>query len=268
VCDADVSADRKTKSPIKNLPVRMPGQSLQHQIIEVFFDQVLTYAMVALFLVILAILEWQRFLLDMKPHPWISTVFAVVALIVLFIKCRRALGEMRSLKLGRIGEEAVGQYLEERLRPLGYQVLHDIPGDGFNIDHVAIGPTGIYCIETKTISKPAKGAAEVKFDGDKITVNGFAPDRDPVVQVRAGARFLRDLLAESTGKQFQIMPVVLYPGWFVTRQPENADVWVLNEKALPTFMQNARSSLPPEDINLVTFHLKRYVIAKTKEEQA
>jgi hypothetical protein len=42
------------------------------------------------------------------------------------------------LMQGREGEKAVGQYLE-RLRARGYQVLHDIPGENFNIDHVLIG---------------------------------------------------------------------------------------------------------------------------------
>ncbi len=268
MCDAGVSAERKTKSPIKNLPVRLPGQTIWHRINDVLFDRIVFYAMMAYVFVVLAGYEWLKFVFHATHHPWLFTGLAAIAVIVALVKCRPALREVRDLKQGRIGEEAVGQYLEEKLRPLGCQVLHDIPGDGFNIDHVAIGPTGIYCIETKTISKPAKGAAEVKFDGEQISVNGFAPDRDPVVQVKAGARFLRDLLAESAGKKFGIRPVVLYPGWFVSKQPENADVWVLNEKALPTFIQNARSSLPPEDINLVTFHLKRYVIAKTKEEQA
>jgi hypothetical protein len=268
--DAGVNAERKTKtkSPIKNLPVRLPGQSLQNRIMGDVFERFMGYGVAAIIAVVLAALEWQRFLFHSRPHPWPLTVLAVIVVIVALVKCRAALREVRDLKLGRIGEEAVGQYLEEKLRPLGCQVLHDIPGDGFNIDHVLIGPTGIYCIETKTISKPEKGGAEVKFDGEKITVNGFAPDRDPIVQVKAGAHFLRDLLAESAGKKFEIRPVVLYPGWFVSKQPANADVWVLNEKALPTFIQNARSSLPPEDINLVTFHLKRYVIAKTKEERA
>ena len=43
----------------------------------------------------------------------------------------------------------------EDLRAQGYAVFHDIPGDGFNVDHALIGPAGIFAIETKTRAKPA-----------------------------------------------------------------------------------------------------------------
>ncbi|MGA3118445.1 MAG: hypothetical protein ABSF90_28960 [Syntrophobacteraceae bacterium] len=38
-------------------------------------------------------------------------------------------------------------------------------------------------IVTRTISKPAKGS-EIDYDGETVSVNGFAPDRDPI----AGAK--------------------------------------------------------------------------------
>jgi hypothetical protein len=40
--------------------------------------------------------------------------------------------------------------------------------------------------------------------------------------------------------------------------------WVLNETLAPTFIKNARNALSPEDVALVTFHLKRYVISRDK----
>jgi hypothetical protein len=64
----------------------------------------------------------------------------------------------------------------------GYLVFHDIVGNGFNIDHVLVGPTGVYTVDTKTISKPARGACEVVYYGEKVTVSGFTPDRNPAVQ--------------------------------------------------------------------------------------
>jgi hypothetical protein len=218
-----------------------------------------------LFMVLVTGLEWFFYWRKAPRDPWVWTFITLVLFVFVFFRIRKALKEARALRLGIVGEEAVGQYLEEKLRPAGCQVLHDIPGEGFNVDHVVIGPTGIFSIETKTCSKPAKGESSVKYDGEHVTVNGFAPDRDPIVQAKAEARWLHELLESSTGKKFPVKPIVLYPGWFVDGKPD-ADVWVLNEKALPTFIRNYRNHLPPEDINLVTYHLKRYVIAKTKEE--
>jgi hypothetical protein len=74
-----------------------------------------------------------------------------------------------------------------------------------------------------------------------------------------------DVLEASTGRRFFVQPVVVYPGWFVEPMPPNAAVWVLNENAVPTFIKNANGRLSSEDVALITFHLKRYVIAKGSE---
>lgn len=192
---------------------------------------------------------------------------AVIAIIVALIRLRIAFREASCLKLGIVGEEAVGQYLEEKLRPMGCQVLHDIPGEGFNIDHVVIGPTGVYCVETKTYSKPLHGSPTIEYDGEKVTVDGFSPDRDPIVQAKAAAHWLCDLIERSTGRKLAVQPIVIYPGWFVKKMPENADVWVLNHKALPTFISNGQAKLAAEDVALVTFHLKRYVISEMERRR-
>jgi hypothetical protein len=45
--------------------------------------------------------------------------------------------------MAKDGEKAVGEFLE-RFREKGYRIFHDIVGGDFNIDHVLIGPSGIY----------------------------------------------------------------------------------------------------------------------------
>jgi len=47
--------------------------------------------------------------------------------------------------------------------------------------------------------------------------------------------------------------------------PPNPEIWGLNEKALITFIGNVKKTLSPEDVSLITFHLKRYVLARGKE---
>ena len=257
------SATRKTRSPIKNLPVRLPGQSSREHF-DTFLDNSFTFpCLYALVLVVVAGLEWYGALTKAPRAPWTWTIMASIAVAVACWRGRVAYLKSQSLKLGIIGEVTVGQFLEEHLRPNGCQVLHDIPADGFNIDHVVIGPTGVFAVETKTHSKPAKGASSITYDGETVSVNGFKPDRDPVVQAKAQARWISDLLERSTGRRIFVQPVVIYPGWFVEPLPPNAEVWVLNEKALPTFISNARGgSLTNEDVHLLAFHLAKYMISK------
>jgi len=132
---------------------------------------------------------------------------------------------------------------------------------------VVIGPTGVFCIETKTWSKPLKGDHRIKYDGGKILVNGKEITRDPIAQVKAGSQWLYNIIEASTGKKFSIQPVVLFPGWYVEPMPPHAEVWVLNEKAVVTFIQNARTHIASEDVSLITFHLKRYVISKESQKE-
>lgn len=254
-----------TRSPIKNLPVRFPGQSIQSRIIEVVFDGLLVWVTLAVMVVFAALQLWIQYWRSTVWLPATMTVAGIVTVALAAWKWRIAARELKALHLGRTGEEAVGQYLDECLRPKGFQVLHDIPGDRFNLDHVLIGTTGVYCIETKTHSKPQKGAPQVRYDGSAITVNGFTPDRDPLIQVKAGAHWLAELLEASTGQRFKVQPVVLYPGWFVDSSVQWPEIWVLNEKQLPSTVARQKPVISDADVHLATYHLKRYVIAKTKE---
>lgn len=250
--------NKRTRSPLKAPPLPNPGQHLGEEIRRLQTEDIGSYIMVGMVFVFLAVFEWIRVFLKWRPQPWLFTAMAVVICCFAAIKIARIRHRVRILRQGEEGERAVGQYLEG-LRKKGYKVLHDIVAGKFNLDHVLIGPSGVYVIETKTISKPARGQAVVEYDGEKVTVNGHTPDRDPVMQARALSRWLEELIRESTGKSFKVRPVVVYPGWYVSDQPRGAEVWVLNPKALPAFLEHDPTTMSTEDVHLVCYHLSRYV---------
>ena len=250
------------RSPLKAPPLRQAGQSLDEEIERQIDDNILVYAIWASVLVFLAAWEWWRHLSANPPDPWLYTGLAVVGVLISVWKITNARRKVRALKLGREGEQFVGQLLEE-LRARAFNVFHDIPGDRFNIDHVIVGPKGIYTIETKTLSKPVRGESRVTFDGEQILANGFKPDRDPVVQAIAQASWLQEQLFVSTGRKFHVRPVVIYLGWFVEKTGgAKSDVWVLNEKALPPFIEREREVLTREDVYLVSDRIAIYVRSK------
>ena len=255
----------KKRSPLKDDPLRNPGQSLEEQLRDQIFDRVLPLFTVALVLTLLAGYEWLNYFNPRPANPILFSIVAGVAIAYTAVKVWRALPQIRALKQGRDGEKAVGQFLEQ-LREKGFKVLHDVVGDGFNIDHVLVGPAGVFTIETKTISKPARGEAKITFDGQALSVAGYQPSRDPVTQAKAQARWLKDVIKESTGRTVRIWPVVVYPGWFVESSQQNPpELWVLNPRGLPSFLSNEPVRLSPEDVNLVNYHLSRYVRQKQKE---
>ena len=253
--------NRNKRSPLKDKPLRNPGQSLEERRRE-FVENAFEPALVAIVLVVLAGLEWSRYYFSLPPRPILFTVVALVAVGYAAIRIWRALPRARALRLGIEGERAVGQFLE-RLREDGYQVFHDVVGVGFNLDHVVIGPAGVFTVETKTHSKPARGEAKVVCDGERILVNGYEPDRDPIVQGKAQASWLRALLSESTGRNFSVRSVIVFPGWFVEQEPTSRrEFWVLEPKALRGFLMNEPEVLTGEDVKLASFHLSRFIRAE------
>jgi hypothetical protein len=89
-----------------------------------------------------------------------SVAAAVAGALCLFVVTRLP-AEARYWSKGARGERRTAAYLEPLLKR-GFVVLHDrqLPGSRANLDHIAVGPTGIFVIETKFIS----GTIEVLND--------------------------------------------------------------------------------------------------------
>jgi Nuclease-related domain len=247
------------RSPIKDKPLRLPGQSLDEERRAIWDDKVEAWAIIAVVLLLLAGWEWFRYFRPMPPQPWLLSLVALGAMGFAALRIARLRPKLRALKQGAEGERAVGQFLD-RLRGDGYQVFHDVLAEGFNLDHVLIGPAGVFTIETKTWSKPVRGDARISYDGERLVAGAWEPDRDPLVQAKAQASWLTALLKESTGRQLAVRPIIVFPGWYVEAAPgSQRDVWVMEPKGLPAFLARQQRCLSPEDIKLASFHLSRYV---------
>ncbi len=247
-----------TKSPINKPPLRNPGQSLDRELDDHFVDHLLVPIMAIAFSLLLIALEWWRYLNPKVTDPWAITIVGGFVVAVSAVWIWFAYRKAQRLKQGRDGERAVGQYLE-RFRAEGFQIYHDVVTGDANIDHVLIGPYGVYTVETKTLSKPSRGQAKIVANAAGVTANGFRLDRNPIVQAKAQANWLKNYFAE-TGLKVAVQPVVVFPGWFV----EPADlaslgVWVLEPKALPKFIENANAAVAPETAKALSLCLSNYI---------
>jgi hypothetical protein len=253
-----------TRSPLKVRPLRNPGESTEREIERVIDDQVISYLVVAFAMVMVTLLEWLRWYSQAPPSPGPITALTVGFLIFVTYRFVRARRVIRSLQLGIDGEKSVGQCLED-LRREGCQILHDVPGDRFNIDHIIVSPHGLFVVETKTLSKPVQGQPTVTFDGERVLINGREPDRNPVRQALAQRGWVRDFLQQRTARVFPVKAVVVFPGWYVEPATgrKRDDLWVLNPKAVPAFIKNEPILLKPEDVALATSTLADYVRAYT-----
>jgi len=252
----------KKRSPLKSKPLRTPGQSLAEARRRVWDEYGQTPALVTACLLMLTLVgaleAWQE-----RAVPYLVWgVLALLALAWFIVRIIKAQPKLHALRQGEEGERAVGQYLE-KLRSEGYEVFHDLIGEGFNVDHVIIGPAGVSTIETKTWSKPAQGQPKIQFNGQGLTLPAQTEDRRPIIQAKAQAAWLRQLLEESTGRKLSVHPVVLFPGWFVeSKKGALNSIWVLEPKALPKFLANQPQKLSTEEIKLFSFHLSRWIRAE------
>jgi hypothetical protein len=247
------------RSPLRTAPLRQAGASIQAEI-DHLRDDVFMDRLVGLIIVFVmwaaALLQW------LFPAPreiffGAMSVLLVGAAVWALPTMIRVIKRVKALKLGRDGERIVAEHLESVAHD-GFWVLHDLPGEGFNIDHVLVGTQGVFTIETKTFSKPALGDARVRFDGYSIRVDGVGMDRDPLVQARAQASWVKRALEDLTGERFPVRPVVVFPGWFVERSREAArsEVWVLEPKELPGWLRREPRMLPPQAVRLVQNRLR------------
>lgn len=247
------------RSPIEDKPLHHPGQSLEERFNEQLQEEVFLPGMAAFVLVWFAGVEWWYYFNPATRNPLAITLVVVAVVAYIVWRIWRTLPELRQLRQGIEGEKAVGQFLEG-LRAQGYQVFHDLGGAGFNVDHVVIGPAGVFTVETKTLSKPLRGRVKILYDGETVRVNGQPMERDPVRQAKAQAKWLARILAEYSGREFEVHPVVLFPGWYVQQKPETRRaVWVLSHKALPVFLDNAPKRLAADAVKLASNNLSRYI---------
>lgn len=253
-----------TRSPLKDKPLRVPGQSVEDARRRLIEDRIEPPLLTAVLLSVLAAMEWWREYRAVEPSPVLFSFVAACGIGFAAWRVWKSRPRLRALRQALDGERAIGQYLE-LLGQRGYRVFHDLLGSGFNVDHVLIGPAGIFTIETKTWSKPRRGEARIGFDGHRVRVGSREPDERVVVQARAQANWMRELLAESTGRRFAVRPVVLFPGWFIEQSPgSTSEIWVLNPKALPEFLSRQSTALRPEEVQLASYHLSRFIRAKER----
>jgi hypothetical protein len=246
------------QSPLDEAPLRVPGQSVQEDIDRLLIDELFVAGAIAVLALAWPTYEWARWLTKAQPSPWLVTILAALAFAYSLLRLASARRRLESLKLGRDGERAVAEELDN-LRSTGAIVLHDIVVDRLNIDHVVLSARGIYAIETKTLSKPRGG--KVSFDGTTLLVNGRTLDRDPIAQATAAADWIRKTLRKVTTKDYPVRPVLLLPGWYVNpvREHRGAKVWVLTPGAVFKFVQREPAVVSEDDLRFAVFFLARYI---------
>lgn len=247
----------KYKSPLTSEPLRYPAQSLDEEIEELISSEGMTFIILPIFSIVVMALEWWKWYSDAPHSPINYSLFAFIVTVLSIYKIFKLKKKIKKLKLGRNGERVIGQFLEHQ-RENGCKVFHDIIGENFNIDHVLICQKGIFSIETKTYSKPAKGKAIITLNGEKLLINGKESKSEVIIQAKAEANWLKKRFSTLTGgRKVEIKPVVLFPGWFIDTKLARSNVWVLNPRSLAKYLENMPQVYEKNDVASLANYLSQ-----------
>jgi hypothetical protein len=249
------------RPPFTKAFLRTPGESLRRQVDDMTLD-LMAYMMMAAALPVLifSVLAGQAWF---GKAPTFATIAISIMIGVISegYVLYRLFGLLRTrniLRLGWEGEVAVGEELNQ-LMLQSFRVFHDVPAEGFNIDHVVIGPRGVLAVETKTRSKrlPRQGteAVKVQFDGKALLFPGYT-DSSPLDQAKRQANWLAKWLASATGEPIAVFPVIVLPGWYVDRKATSKNLFVIGSGEIrKAFRQLGNGRLSAEQIQRVSHQI-------------
>jgi hypothetical protein len=255
----ELAATKSGRSPLKGKPLPVPGASVDRMIDEVANDKMVLHVMAIAFILAVTLYEWIRYWMDAPYQPVALSLAAAVVFCFCAFRIRRLRKRLHALRQGRDGERAVAQLLHRDFLPEGYRVLHDLRLENGNIDHIVIGPQGVFVIETKTWSVPIDGEPVVRFDGREIGGMGWKPDRNPVTQVQQQAMRVRDILSEKLGLKTFVHAIVTLPGWKVEQPPAGVtgSVWVLAPRDIRERIQREKDRFDDATVQSVARELCR-----------
>jgi hypothetical protein len=190
------------------------------------------------------------------PQPQLWLWIAIIATISAVVWYLRLFPIARRLNRGERGERHVADVLEE-LRSDGYTPIHDIVRDGFNVDHVLVGPGGVFAIETKFRS----GHGEIIFrDRETLLVGGFPEEKDCLKQARGSAKAVSQLIAENCARRELVTPIVVFVGdWKIKNEWRDTNARVFTPDGLLRYIRNQQPQLTLNEIELIASHLERSV---------
>jgi len=219
---------RKKPVPVGEKMMRSPGESLARMVEEKTETALWIYVAVCI-IPVMAIVALRG-----SPKEslsiWALSIWAVILVGLGFGLSQFVFNRMLALSnafLGLKGERLVGEMLNRLLKD-GFDVFHDYPiepdGRSVNIDHVVVGPNGVFAIETKTYRKPTDVTSgtnhELIYDGNLLKFPHFT-SRKGIDQSIHNARLLGKQLETTLNHKVDVMPILTFPGWYVRSQSDD-----------------------------------------------
>ncbi len=158
-----------------------------------------------------------------------NVLFALTVIVICTYKLRKVAAERWRLMHALDAERSIGQTLNV-LMSEGAWACHDLPAEGFNIDHVFVSKYCVYAVETKSHLKPNWGRrgddARVVFENGALRFPDMASS-EMLVQAKRQASWLAKWLSAAVGEPVAVKAVLALPGWYI-EQKERCPVFLTN----------------------------------------
>jgi hypothetical protein len=246
----------KRQTLVKEKLLRLPGHSVRLKMDELT-EKLQSAGMAAIFIPFIAILASQK----LQPNP---TVLAILAGLFLCWTLGMAIWIIRILQAatrvhwGLKGELVVAEYVSQ-LREDGFWIYHDFPTDYGNIDHIAVGPGGVFAIETKARRKKLKlEDKETHVVEFKQGALFFPEGRDVkmITQAQRQAAELSKYLSQARTEPLKVAAILVLPGWWIERK-EKPPIPVVTHKELPGVILKSGSVLGAEELKRIRMDIEQ-----------
>ncbi len=254
--------DELSSPPQEEKLLRPPGYSLALKMEKLWddFTQMLIWIIGSGAIGFLSLFEgFVLFLVPEMRTLRIAFLIVGIACVVFTVRktfaARVLLRQRRNCQLGLRGEQAVAESLSE-VASFGYRVFHDLPGgENWNIDHVVVGPQGVFAIETKARRRrkvpDLQRAHVVNYDADKLAFPTFE-DHKAIPQARRNAQWVAEYLTKKTGERVDVAPLVVLPGWYVVCSvADTRGFAAMNATFLKKYLAKQRAMVPPDQVRRI-----------------
>lgn len=178
-----------------------------------------------------------------------------IAMALAFAAFKQNLNRWSNWFIGKRGELAVTEALKKSL-PDDYVLLNDLvlPNGRGNIDHLVVGPNGLFVIETKNYS------GRIKCLGDQWFVNGRR-SKSVSRQAKRNAIAVRDHLREVFGGQRTRLPYVnaivvfVKPNGHLDLKDQTVPVLTPNELAGYIRNHSTPPAITQETVRAIVHHM-------------
>lgn len=152
------------------------------------------------------------------------------------------LQSLRPWHKGAEGERSIANIIE--MLPDDYVVIHDLAKpNGGNIDHIVLGPTGIFLLETKACE------GDISQKDGSLLLNGRAPERDFIRQATDNTYWLKELIKEKCGINPYINTYIVFTKTSISKMAPIKEIWSTDKEHIKrNILRQRRVRLPIDEI--------------------